>query len=148
MKVHRRHDLLLPGNLKTCKTNIIYGVDVSGSMSDEDLAEGYAIVNRLFAHATVTQVQFDTEIKHICKNATKLKSTYDVYGRGGTDFNKIIEFADNMRADGLIIYTDGMADNPIPPKRAKVLWLMSSKKYNPPRGCNFGYVAHLNRYDN
>lgn len=146
LKINRRYDLLNPGHKRIYQSNIILGLDVSGSMSDDDIGEAFAIVNKLFNIAKITCVQFDTEIKNVEKNIKKAKKTFGVYGRGGTDFNKIIEFADNQKADGLIIFTDGQASIPKPPKKCKVLWLMHSKDHNPPN-CGFGYVAHLNRYD-
>jgi predicted metal-dependent peptidase len=89
-------------------------------------------------------VEFDTEIKMVEKNFNRARSTFKVMGRGGTDYSHIVDMADKEKVDGLIIYTDGMADAPRKPK-CKVLWLMSQKNYNPP--VDWGFRVHLNRFE-
>ena len=89
-------------------------------------------------------MQFDTEIKSVEKKIKKARKTFKVTGRGGTDFQAIMDYAEKSGADGLVISTDGYAPAPRQP-RCKVLWLMNKKEEKPP--CNFGYVAFLDRYE-
>ena len=148
MKINRRYDIDLPGYRRQYKSRIMFAIDVSGSMGDDDLAEGFAVINNICKHAEIIFVQFDTEIKSIERKFKKAKETFKVHGRGGTDFQQIINLADQEYVDGLVIFTDGMADVPTEPKRAKVLWLMHSKNHKPPvMWPNRSYVAYLERYE-
>ncbi len=55
----------------------------------------------------------------------------EVAGRGGTSFAPVIKFLDEHREyDGAIIFTDGYAPVPPPPKnrRTRVLWLFKSEE--------------------
>lgn len=146
MKINRRYDLEAPGSKHQYKSRVMFAVDVSGSMSDNDLAEGFAVINNLFKFSDVICVQFDTEIKNIERKFSKAKQSFKVHGRGGTDFQQIINLADKEKVDGLIIFTDGAADCPTPPK-ARLLWLLHSKSCSVPSGCDFGNIAYLERYE-
>jgi predicted metal-dependent peptidase len=148
MKVNRRHNenWIFPGQKRKYKTKVIFAIDSSGSMTNEDLAEGFAIINHFILKkaAEIILIEFDTKIKKIETNLKKAKQTFKVHGRGGTDFQAIMDIANKENCDGLIIYTDGCANAPTKPN-CKVLWLMNTKKYNPP--VDWGYVAHLDRFE-
>lgn len=142
-KANRRFDLDAPGRRRVYTTKIIFAVDVSGSMSDDDLAEGFAVINSVCRHAEIEYVLFDTEIKLVEKKMKKAKDKFKIKGRGGTDFEMICRYADKNKADGLIIYSDGYAPAPNPPKSCKVLWLLTGKDNKPP--VEWGFSAHLSR---
>lgn len=142
-KANRRFDLDAPGRRRVYTTKIIFAVDVSGSMSDEDLAEGFAVINSVCRHAEIEYVLFDTEIKLVEKKMKKAKDKFKIKGRGGTDFEMMCRYADKNKADGMIIFTDGYAAAPNPPKSCKVLWLLTNKQNKPP--VDWGFVAHLDR---
>ena len=144
MKINRRYDFTFPGYRRKYKTKVIFAVDVSGSMSDDDLKEGFAVINSCLKHAEMIYVQFDTEIKSVERNVKKARKEFKVMGRGGTDFNQVLEMADREQCDGIVIYTDGCAAVPKQPK-AKVLWLMHSKDLKPP--VDWNYVAYLDRFE-
>jgi predicted metal-dependent peptidase len=144
MKINRRWDIERPGYRRVYKPRVIFAVDSSGSMTDEDLAYGFGVVNKLLHHASIMFVEFDTEIKKVEKNLNKARKSFHVLGRGGTDFEKIMELADNERVDGLVVYTDGAAGIPHEPK-CKVLWLLHSKEATPP--VSWGMRAHLDRFE-
>lgn len=144
MKMNRRHGLRLPGQRRIFDTNILYCADVSGSVSDRDLEEGYAVLNSVAGHAKITVLQFDTEIKNIETDFKKAKKTFKVHGRGGTNFQCCIDYADEHNFDGIVILTDGEAAEPTKPKkRSKVLWLLVDNKSEPP--CDWGFKAHIDR---
>lgn len=147
MKLNRRYDLSQPGHRREYDTNIIFAIDASGSMSNDDLAEGFAVINSLCGHAKITYILFDTEIKHVAKDIKKAKEQFKIYGRGGTDFQDVIDYANDHKADGLIIFTDGYASEPTKPLTTKVLWLLHSKDQNLKPPVDWGYVAHLERYE-
>ncbi len=144
-KVNRRYDLDSPGRRRVYKSKIIFAIDVSGSMSDDDVAEGFAVINSVSRHAEIDYVLFDTEIKDVQKKMRKAKQTFKVTGRGGTDFTEVVQYANDNKADGLIIFTDGDAGSVSKPKYSKVLWLMHSKDQKPP--VDWGFIAHLDRYE-
>ncbi|MFW6121436.1 MAG: VWA-like domain-containing protein [Petrotogales bacterium] len=143
LKINRRWDIERPGYRRVYQPHVIFAIDVSGSMSDEDLAYGLSTINRLLHFAKITFVQFDTEIKSIERSFQKARKTFKIIGRGGTDFEKIMDLADNEKVDGLIVYTDGYAPAPHKPK-CRVLWLMSQKDQKPP--VSWGYQTYLNRF--
>jgi len=144
MKVNRRWDIERPGYRRIYKPKVIFAIDSSGSMDDEDLAYGFAVVNRTLFYAEIIFVEFDTEIKIIEKSFKKAKKEFAVHGRGGTDFEQIMDLADELDVDGTIVYTDGCAGPPHQP-RGKVLWLLHAKGAKPPVG--WGMRAHLDRFE-
>ena len=144
MKVNRRWDVERPGYRRVYKPKIIFAIDVSGSMSDEDLAYGFSVVNRILYISEIIFVEFDTEIKQVEKNLRKARKSFTVHGRGGTDFEKIMDMADNEKVDGLIVYTDGCAAAPHQP-RCKVLWLLHAKGAKVP--VPWGMRTHLDRFE-
>ena len=144
MKINRRFDIERPGYRRVYMPYVIFAIDVSGSMTDEDLAYGFAVINKLLHYCKIMFVQFDTEIKSIEKNYNKARKTFKVHGRGGTDFEQIMNMADDEKVDGTIIYTDGYAGAPHQPK-CKVLWLLQSKGATPP--VQWGFKAWLDRFN-
>lgn len=145
MKMNRRREFEVPGYRRNYRSKIMYAVDVSGSMGDEDLAEAFAVINSTCKHSELIVVQFDTEIKGINKKWNKKKDKVKVLGRGGTDFQQIVDLAEKEKIDGLIIHTDGYASAPTRPIKTKVLWLLTNKNCKAP--VQWGKVAHLNRYE-
>ena len=146
MKLNRRYGLTMPGHRRVYKSKLILAIDASGSISDEDLAEAFAIVNSLCKHTMIEYLLFDTEIKFVEKKFKKARSDFKVHGRGGTNFQQVIDYAEKSSSDGLIIFTDGCADKPTEPKNTRVLWLMTSESEKPP--VSWGMVAKLNRMEN
>lgn len=144
MKINRRWDIERSGYRRIYKPHVIFSVDSSGSMSDEDLAHGFGVVNKLLFFAKITFVEFDTEIKKVEKNFNKAKKSFHAFGRGGTCFEAIMTMADNEKVDGLIVYTDGCASPPHEPK-CKVLWLLHAKGAKPP--VNWGFRTALDRFE-
>lgn len=149
MKLNRRYGLMFPGQRRDYDTEIIYAIDSSGSMCKDDLAEGFAVVNSMCGKAKITYLLFDTKITDIETDFKKAKDTFKVTGRGGTNFQEVIDYANTHKADGLIIFTDGEAPCPTQPLKTKVLWLLHSKNngYKPPHGCTWGDVAYLERFE-
>lgn len=143
MKINRRRDLEIPGYRRTYKPKVILAIDVSGSISDEDLQYAFSIVNRILFYAEIIFIQFDTEIKSQETNLRRARKEFKVMGRGGTDFECVMNLADELNVDGTIVYTDGYASEPHKP-RGKVLWLMANQDQNPP--CTWGLRAHLDRF--
>jgi len=136
MKPSRRYGFLYMGSRRDFTTNLLFAVDVSGSISSQDLARGFSVVNRFFKYGiqSIDVIQFDTEIKGKPMTLKKARHNMSVLGRGGTDFQDVVSYVDEHPGyDGLIIFTDGFAPVPAKPKNKKtrVLWLFNlESNYN------------------
>lgn len=115
-----------PGIKIKDRNHILVGVDTSGSVSDDELREFLNEIHHIFKAGTdVTLCQFDAAIKNI--GPFNPKTEVKIYGRGGTDFEPIVEYANanTRKYTSLIIFTDGEA--PAPEKcRIPTLWVHSS----------------------
>ncbi len=132
MKPSRRYGFLYMGSRRDFATRLLFAVDVSGSISNKDLARGFSVINQFFKYGiqTIDVVQFDTEIKGKLLSLKRARHEVVAFGRGGTAFEPIMAYIDEHRDyDGLIIFTDGYA--PIPPKpknrKTRVLWLFNNE---------------------
>ncbi|MDR2510871.1 MAG: VWA-like domain-containing protein, partial [Bacteroidales bacterium] len=130
----RRYGFEYMGKKPKFTTKLLIGVDVSGSISDNDLQKFYSAINRFFKYGieTLEVQQFDCELKGKPAPIKKAKKEIKILGRGGTCFQAIIDyFADNKKQyDGLIIFTDGYAQIPTVQQiiARKILWVCPSKK--------------------
>ena len=144
MKPNRRFDLDALGKRRKDITKVLFAIDSSGSMSDEDLAEGFSVVNSCLKHATTHYMLWDTQIKYIETKFKKAQESFKVAGRGGTCPEKVLEYAEKHKYDGVIIYSDMFfADDLKQPRGTKVFWLGTEKSSKRP--VNFGYFATLER---
>ncbi|MEI6414757.1 MAG: VWA-like domain-containing protein [Pseudomonadota bacterium] len=133
MKPSRRYGFLYMGSRYDFTTRLLVAVDVSGSMSDRDLALGFSIVNRFFKYGVeqVDVIAFDTEIHGEPLSLKRARREIVIEGRGGTDFNAPIAYLDqHVGYDGLILFTDGIAPPPRPPKArgTQLLWIFNNEK--------------------
>jgi predicted metal-dependent peptidase len=132
MKPSRRYGFLYMGSRRDFGTKLLFAVDVSGSVGSHDVKKAFSIINQLFKYGiqTVDVVQFDADIKGKPLSLKKAKYRVKVIGRGGTDFQPVVDYIDqNKDYDGLIIFTDGWAPVPSLPKnrRTKILWLFNNE---------------------
>ena len=148
MKPNRRFDLDAPGRRRVYTTKILFAVDASGSMSDEDVAEGFAVINSVCRHAEVHYMLFDTQIKAVEKKLKKAQKTFKIGGRGGTDPDPALKYVDEHKYDGIVVYSDMyFQNNPHKPRKCKVLWLGSTKNTKNPTAEGWGFHAVLNRHE-
>lgn len=132
MRPNRRSGFDSMGSIRRFSTNLLVAVDVSGSVSSQSLSHFYSIINRAFKYGIehISAVQFDTELKEI-QPFEKARKNIRILGRGGTNFQPIINFVSKHHEyDGLIIFTDGYAEQPKIPKgfRCKIAWICDDKK--------------------
>ncbi len=130
MKPNRRYGFAYMGSRYDFTTRLLVAVDVSGSMGSEELAQGFSVVNRFFQYGVpqVDVIQFDTEIKGPVQSLKRARRRIVALGRGGTSFDPVIDYLDEHPGyDGLIIFTDGYAPVPRPPRgrRTRILWLFT-----------------------
>ena len=82
--------------------------------------------------------------QQISKNFKRSQKSFKVYGRGGTNVQAVIDYAESQKVDGLIIFTDGFLEKVTKPKHTKVLWLLTTE--HPKDAFGFGKQVYLNRY--
>ena len=129
MKPNRRYEFDYMGSKFEPKTHLLVAVDVSGSISSDDLENFFSIINRFFSFGVelLQVISFDTEIQQefeLKKAARNIKIT----GRGGTDFQPAIDYYENHpEYQGLIIFTDGYANIPKIKKNKQILWILTGK---------------------
>ena len=91
----------------------------------------FCLINRFFKYGiqSIDILQFDCGLKQPLLTIKKAKTEIKELGRGGTNFQPIIDYFEKARKpyDGLIIFTDGYAPQP-------------EMKTNSIRKC-FGYAA-------
>jgi predicted metal-dependent peptidase len=125
--------------------DLVVAVDTSGSVSDSDfntfVSEVHTIL-RMMKPSKITFIQFDTGIRHVnevrsVKELLSLKFT----GRGGTDVNEVLEWANKNKPQLLMFFTDGEFRAPdISVKNSDVLWLIhNNKKFSAPFGKTIHY---------
>ena len=132
MRPNRRSGFQYMGSIRQLRTNYLVGVDVSGSISEEDLQYFFSTINRFFKYGVekIDFVTFDTKLGETM-TLSKARGKIKVNGRGGTNFQPVVNYmAEHPEYDGLIIFTDGYASVPeIPARlRGRLLWILRSKK--------------------
>ena len=107
--------------------HILVAIDTSASVNNEELKEFIQEINHLYKTGNdVTIVHADTAISKI--EPFNPKGVFTVYGRGGTDFNPVVDyFEENRRKYSCLIYfTDGEACIPKNGKK-DLLWVLSAE---------------------
>ncbi|MDE7357812.1 MAG: hypothetical protein K2M74_05190, partial [Bacteroidales bacterium] len=115
MRPSRRYGFDYMGSRHQFATRLLVAVDVSGSVPSESLRQFFGIVNRFFKYGIdkIDVLQFDNDIKGEPISLKRAMKEIRVAGRGGTDYQKVFDFAcDDGAYDGLILCTDGFAAPP------------------------------------
>ena len=107
--------------------HILVGVDTSGSMNLSEIEEFFREIYHIWKQgAQVTIVEFDYEIQQTY--AYKGTPPTEVKGRGGTNFDPVIELAnETIHPDILIIFTDGYINSVDVNSRKPLMWMISSQ---------------------
>ena len=132
MRPNRRSGFEAMGSRYDFTTNLLIGVDSSGSITKDDLRNFYSTINRFFQYGIqqIDVVQFDTNLGEV-QTLLKAAEEIQVTGRGGTCFQPFIDFvASHPEYDGALIYTDGYAPQPSIPAsmRTPLCWVLRSEK--------------------
>lgn len=117
-----------PGMKIKPKRHILFAIDTSGSVSTEELNECFQELHHI--HKTGTEIsvlQADT-VLHLPVEKFNPHKEFEVHGRGGTDFQDVIDFynENTHKYTCLMYFTDGEAPAPTP-ARGRMLWVLSSK---------------------
>jgi predicted metal-dependent peptidase len=121
MRPNRRYGFSNPGSKRDYTSKILVAVDTSGSVSDQELKAFLSEINGMIAHVKVDLIQFDHGLQGKPEPFEKKRKKIDIKGRGGTSFKEPIELADEMKYDGLLIFTDCCAPFPDKPK-CRIMW--------------------------
>jgi predicted metal-dependent peptidase len=139
MRPNRRTGFENMGSIRRFDTRLLIAVDVSGSISSQDLAYFYGVINSAFRYGftAVDVIQFDCGVR-VVQTLKRVIRDVAVVGRGGTSFQEPIDYACENGYDGLVILTDGYAPEPLIPDnvRTKIVWVCDSK----------GSYAHSHRW--
>ena len=116
-------------------TRLLVAIDTSVSVGSEELGRYYRIITTFFKYGIqeIDVLMFDAEVQGkpvTLKEAQKSKQTFEVKGRGGTDFQAPVNYvAEHPGYDGLIIMTDGYAPVPNVPAflKTKLLWVIDNE---------------------
>lgn len=134
MRPNRRTGFDNMGSIRRFDTRLLVAVDVSGSISSQDLSYFFGVINSAFRYGftEVDVVQFDVGVRVVHK-LKKVMRDVAILGRGGTSFQEPIDYAHENGYDGLVILTDGYAPEPVIPDnlRCKIAWVCSDQaSYN------------------
>lgn len=116
-------------------TRLLVAIDTSGSVGSDILGRYYRIITTFFKYGIqeIDVLMFDSDVSGepvTLKEAQKNKQTFEVKGRGGTNFQAPINYvAEHPGYDGLIIMTDGYAPVPSVPAflKTKLLWIIDNE---------------------
>lgn len=116
-------------------TRLLVAIDTSGSVGSDELGRYYRIITTFFKYGIqeidVLMFDFDVQGEPVTlKEAQKNKQTFEVKGRGGTNFQAPVNYvAEHPGYDGLIIMTDGYAPVPSVPAflKTKLLWVIDNE---------------------
>ena len=130
MRPNRRTGFESMGSVRRFDTKLLIAVDVSGSISTENLRYFYGVINSAFRYGfeSIDVIQFDCGVRAV-HNLKKVIKAVAIVGRGGTTFQEPVDYAHENGYDGLVILTDGYAPEPVIPDgfRSGILWVCESE---------------------
>lgn len=134
MRPSRRYGFKAMGSRYERKANILIGVDVSGSITDESYNNFYHAIKNFFFLGLIEKMDlmfFDVNLKNSEPVTFKKKIELDqIKGRGGTSFQPILDyfFEHKTQYSGLILFTDGEGDVPkLQASGVNILWILDSR---------------------
>lgn len=120
----------VPGLKIRHRQRLLVAVDTSGSIGPDDLKSFFNEIFHLWrSGAQIDILEADTKVYR--QYAYQGRMPEMVTGRGGTDFNDALQWANRERPDGLIYFTDGYAAKPAVRLRMPVLWVLTKRGLEP-----------------
>lgn len=118
----------LPTLHGTKLSDLVFAVDTSGSVTDEEFLRFISEINgilRMLKPDKITLIQFDTEIKavDIIKSVNDL-ARVSFTGRGGTEIGDLMDWINNHKPQVTLIFTDGHFRFRNYETRHDVVWLI------------------------
>jgi len=137
-KKHLHRGLYMPSLGIEAPGHIIFAIDTSASMSNQDLAEIFAEVRvyRETYPCRLTVIQCDATIQSITTyeemDGEEIPPQVELFGRGGTDFRPVFRWIyENAPGAYLIYATDGKGNFPDTEQTGGVIWLLSKNHLIP-----------------
>lgn len=128
-KTRRKESIRFPGaaGIKhKKKVSILVAIDTSGSVSDSELKDFFSEITYIYkAGARITILECDAQISANYEYTGKW--TGKVHGRGGTNFQPVIDYYRNNKKDyaSLVYFTDGECRIPENVPR-DTIWIITS----------------------
>lgn len=139
---NRRTGLIHPGNRKIQVDRHLVVADTSGSVGSDLAGQFLATVNQMTEYVPIDFAQCDCGITEQPRPFNSKKKEVHFSGRGGTDFQPIMDLVNEKHYKSVVILTDGQASECTQPK-ARVVWVL-------PEGCNppveWGQRIHMVRH--
>lgn len=134
---------ILPSAYGEALGHVAMAIDMSGSVSDEETNQFVSDAHSVIQNVKLKKlnlVQFDTRVFAV----DEVRSTAELLslrfaGRGGTNINPVLEWAQKEKPDVLVIFTDGYFSAPKSDPGVPVVWLIHNhKNFTAP----FGKIIH------
>jgi len=140
---NRRTGFAHPGYKKVHVDRHLFAVDTSGSMDSELLAQLLTVINDSTEYVPIDLMQFDCDKQEGPFPFDRKKAQFEFKGRGGTDFQPVIDEAVRGHYRSLVILTDGAAPAPTQPPACRVVWVLP-QDCNPP--VDWGMRIHMEKH--
>lgn len=107
LKMNRRKGFDYPGKRKKSISRVLFAIDSSGSMSDEQVKVGINMLKNFLKHSEISYCFWDGECSDI-SNLSKNDKSVDLIGRGYTNPQCVIDKinAERHKFDGIVFFTD------------------------------------------
>ena len=119
-------------------------IDTSGSLSTDNLVDIFKEIRHLSQQVgEITILECDAEVHRVYRY--QYKQSITVEGRGGTDFNPVIEYYNThaVRFDCLIFFTDGYVPQPTIKPLKPSLFVINNSKHDLKKSYNL-YITEFN----
>jgi len=141
-KPHRRYGYPFPGTKRKHAVTKLVAIDTSASVDDKQLGQFLAEMNHLQKITPVDLVLFDTNIQKGPMPFKKKSAKYNFDGRGGTNFQCVMDLFEKCKYKTLIVLTDGGAPAVEKPRNLKDgIWVITKNGKNPN---NWGKTVMMN----
>lgn len=130
-KKHIHRGFMLPSVGVEAPGHLVFAIDTSGSMSDDDLGKA---VSELRAYretfpCRLTVIQADAAVHSVETfeelDGTEIPKRMPIIGRGGTDFRPVFSWVDEFAPSAIVVFvTDGFGTFPKHQAGSHVIWLL------------------------
>lgn len=129
---------IIPGKRHAMKARVLFAIDCSGSMAEDEITRACDVVNSSLKHAEAWYCFWDCKCSDFTQKKSKT-SDFDGLGGGGTNPACVIRKleAEKARFDGIVFITDCYFDWQEPDCKSKIFILHTKNAGNPPDWCKF-----------
>lgn len=129
---------IIPGKRHAMKARVLFAIDCSGSMAEDEITRACDVVNSSLKHAEAWYCFWDCACSDFTQKKSKT-SDFDGLGGGGTNPDCVIRKleAEKARFDGIVFITDCYFDWKEPDCKSKIFILHTKDAGNPPDWCKF-----------